>query len=110
MGDLKYRHGDVDLFDSELPKNAVKKPGTTVALGEATGHHHTLYPTDEKTKIELFEHVENLVKKTYVQITGGAAELRHQEHKTIKVEPGVYKIKIERTHNPFTKQINQVID
>lgn len=109
--EYKYRHGDVDFFaKATLPKEAEKKKGTTVALGEVTNHHHTLYKLSEDTKIELFEHVNNLITEQYVKITGGKAALKHQEHEVIVLEPDTYKVQIETELDPFAEQLRKVID
>lgn len=100
-----YRHGDVLLKPiSSIPSSAKekeRKDELTIAFGEATGHHHTLYGAP----VGLFEFDEN----RYLQIKE-QVELKHQEHKTLQIEPGCYEIIIEREYDPFEEQLKRVID
>jgi hypothetical protein len=103
------RHGDVGIFTiTSLPKDIKKARGTTIALGEATGHHHTLIKEDIGTQI--VKYVQELGDKVFFEIRNGKAKLTHQEHKTIILEPGIYEVDMEREFDYFTKQINKVID
>lgn len=108
---LVHRHGDVDLFAaSSVPKGAKKRKGTTIALGEATGHHHTLHKLDINTQINIMDYVQDLINQTFVEIQGGKAVLKHQEHAPLVIEPGVYEVKIEHGIDPWTKEYTRVID
>lgn len=109
MSKLYARHGDVDLFKlNNLPENLRKLDNTTVALGESSGHHHTIYPFNN-SKVSVYEDVANLVNK-YVKIEGGKAVIKHQEHEPIIIDEGIYKVQIEQGINPFTEQYQRVID
>lgn len=111
MNKKYYRHGDVNLIPiGTLPKGAklIKKVKEyTVALGEVTGHHHTIYPTknDKNTPIEVWEYggAEFLV-------ISEPKEFRHQEHEIEIIDPNVYRTPMEIEENPFTKTIEQVRD
>lgn len=83
--------GDVPIIKiAKLSDNAKKTNNRTVAYGEVTGHHHTIYGECEvyetKREIEgqLFPGLEVVVTET--------VELRHQEHDTIEMIPGIYFI------------------
>lgn len=99
-----YRHGDLLIREiKELPKDLKKLEHTTLALGEATGHHHTLI----KTKgVQVYEN-EQLLKFFVVK---EPTDLTHQEHKTIVIEPAKYEVIIEREFDPFSDLIRQVKD
>lgn len=76
----------------QIPTNAKKVPLRPLALGEKTGHHHSLMTLDEypvEDKAEMFE-VDG--KLFAVRITGDAVALVHQEHKPHLVgrENGVF--------------------
>jgi len=84
---MNYRQGDVLLIPiDEIPANLKKTKVVTLALGEVTGHHHTLntgaigYAEDEVSLADYIE-VEELL-----------ADLTHQEHDTIQVAKGRYKV------------------
>ena len=86
-----YRQGDVLLVRvDEYPKEAKKLDTLTVALGEVTGHHHTF-----KRGVEVME-----VNGDMWVVAEEEAELEHQEHSTIIVDPGIYKVRIQREYEP----------
>jgi hypothetical protein len=94
-----YRQGDVLLVQVDgCPEDAKKLDHMTVAWGEATGHHHSF------TKdVELRE------KNDMVWIVvDEPAELTHQEHATIVVDPGTYKYVRQREYAP--RQNRWVLD
>lgn len=102
-----YRHGDVDIKQvNELPKGLKKIKGTTLALGEVTGHHHTLIKERESQSILVFESAEGI---KYFQVSE-PTQLTHQEHDTLVIEPGVYEVKIEQEFDPFADEIRKVQD
>lgn len=83
--------GDVPILKvGNLSKNAKKTKNRTVALGEVTGHHHTIYgkcatyETMREIEGQLFPGLEVVVTET--------VELRHQEHDAIEMTPGIYFI------------------
>lgn len=97
-----YRQGDTLLKPIKaVPTGAKKKEGRTIALGEATGHHHTF----RQETVQLFEHE----GKTIVEVAEPSS-LEHQEHNALVVQPGVYQLIIEREKNHFTGAIEQVQD
>lgn len=103
-----YRHGDVNLLPvKEIPKEAKKEAEgkeRTIALGEATGHHHTLYGSVPNAIIAY-----GFDEQRYIEITE-PVELKHQEHKALTICPGYYEIKIEREFDYFEKSSRKVLD
>ena len=61
-----------------------------LAAGEVTGHHHAM--TDGG--VELLEHE----SKRYLRVPT-TADLRHEEHSTIPVAPGLYEVVIQREYD-----------
>lgn len=103
------RHGDVDIFRvTSLPKNLKMVKGSTIAFGEATGHHHTLFAEDLGTQIT--QYLDELSQKTYFKIEGGKALLKHQEHREIILNPGNYEVNIEQEHDYFLNEAKRVLD
>lgn len=86
------RHGDVVLLKVEkVPSDAKKLNGRReLAYGEVTGHAH---------RIDFGELFETKTGKLYCKI-GKTANLSHEEHKTITIEPGCYKVVIKRQYTP----------
>jgi hypothetical protein len=60
----------------KIPKDAKRIPARPLALGEATGHHHSVV-CDEADQVEMYEKG----GQTFVRIVGDGATVQHQEHK-----------------------------
>ena len=85
--------GDVLLTPRDkLPDGAKRIPGRTVAEGEATGHHHTF---TKEAEVYVLDDV------MWVVAEEPGAELHHQEHDTIWVEPGIYEVTKQVEPDPF---------
>lgn len=90
-----YRQGDVLLIPiSTIPSGKTKTRKCTLALGEATGHHHTIldgaigYADDEISTAE------------YITVEKALAKLEHQEHATIDLPRGNYQVIIQSEYTP----------
>ncbi len=85
------RQGDVLLQPSTVPAAAKRVALRPIALGERTGHHHSLMSCSETPIEELVEMYE-LDGKTYVRVLGEPSEvaLVHQEHKAAPIAPAEY--------------------
>lgn len=85
------RHGDVVVeIVGALPDDAkLIKNRKELAYGEVTGHAHRIDVGDlfETKNGELYLRVEKL------------SRLTHEEHKTVTLNPGVYKVMIKRQYN-----------
>ena len=82
-----YRQGDVLVIPvSTIPKGLKKTKKVTLALGEVTGHHHTIH----SGAVGYANDVDALVD--YLEVTEDAADLTHQEHSTIPVPKGTYQV------------------
>jgi len=114
--------GDVVLMKvDELPTGLKKKNGATLALGEHTGHHHTFYDSDlavaDKShnpvleglgskNVELYES-EN--RELFAKILEPVF-LKHQEHKSFKVDVGLYKVGIVQEFDYEEMEARKVVD
>jgi len=85
------RQGDVLLKPAAIPANAKRINLRPIALGEKTGHHHSLMTCTETPIEDLVEMYEK-DGKTYVRVLGEPAEvaLVHQQHKAAPVAPAEY--------------------
>lgn len=103
-----FRQGDI-LFESVskgLDNNNVEKLQTkTVALGEITGHHHSF---GKKDQVFLYKEIDKDVP-THISLQAPST-LTHQEHLSIQLPKGEYKIIRERSYNPFLKRIQRSMD
>lgn len=87
-----FRHGDVQIIKiDKLPDN-VKSLGKRkeLAYGEVTGHAH---------RIDVGELFETKNGELYLKVEK-LAKLSHEEHKTITLEPGIYRIGTKRQYSP----------
>lgn len=113
-----YRQGDVlivAISPDDVPRAAVplKREGgkAILAHGEVTGHHHAildpdvdLLTTDDDPLVTADEAAE-----LYLLVHGTEpVELTHQEHETIVVDPGAYKVVRQREYSP--ERIARVAD
>lgn len=95
-----YRHGDV-LVERvpSVPVNVKPIPAengrSVLAHGEVTGHHHSFAMGE---RVALFRE-DGSGGGMFLAVTGAApAALEHQEHTTIPVPPGDYRVAIQVTY------------
>lgn len=97
-----YRHGDVLLAAvSALPTDAKPALGLILAHGELTGHAHRIRETGVA---QLFTQG----AFTYLQVTGAKATLVHEEHRSIELPTGIYRVWQQREYTPTA--IRTVLD
>ena len=102
-----YRHGDLSFHSIAKPQNLKEEKFNgefILALGEATGHAHRL-KADPK-EVKLFRDFDGSL---ILQIDGKAI-LDHEEHKTIELAPGWYKMNNEREFNYWEMETQKVQD
>lgn len=94
------RHGDVILerinaAPRELKKLPLGERGVVLAEGEATGHAHRI----QAKSAELFLPPGN-DNGTRILVLRRPACLRHEEHKTLTIPAGIWKVRIKRQYSP----------
>lgn len=109
MKNKMLQQGDVLLRPIEVaPKNCKEikdMRGVVLAEGEATGHYHGIEGCEG---VALLEAPDN--KRYLVNSTSKTVDLKHQEHKTIPVPPGVFEIDQVREYDYFNEIERRVID
>ncbi len=98
------RHGDILLtrIDSLPEGEELKHDGEYVlAYGEITGHAHRL--TSEGMKVVKCDGI------IYMSLVI-PAPLTHEEHKTIEIPAGIYRLNHEREYDPFLEAVRSVAD
>lgn len=91
-----FRQGDVLIIrdDSAKPGKPIKRENGRVILahGELTGHAHAI----KAKSADLFEldEIDRLLKVTK------PVALEHEEHDTVKLPPGGYRIRIQKEYAP----------
>ena len=97
MKDTQYRQGDVFIERvSIIPKTATKqavKGAVILAEGEATGHAHAI----RSKSVSLYRTPE---LATYIEVEEAVALLEHEEHSTIALGKGMYRVKRQREYSP----------
>ena len=85
------RQGDVLLKPTSIPADATKVKLRPIALGERTGHHHSLM-TCVETPVEELVTMYEKDGLTYIHGSGefGDVSLVHQQHKAHTVDAGDY--------------------
>lgn len=97
---IHYRQGDVLVERiGSLPakcKKLDREHGRVVlAHGEVTGHAHAI--ADEH--VDLFE-TEKEAGVTFLEVRAAMAALKHDEHSTITLPPGNYRVTRQREYSP----------
>ena len=92
---LQFRQGDVLLVAvPAIPADAERQPRhgrLVLAEGEATGHAHAIAEPDAR---------EFRVGDERFVLVRSAAQLIHEEHATIDLPPGAYRVVIQREYEP----------
>lgn len=89
-----YRHGDVLIRQiASLPAGVQRRSGATLAHGEATGHRHQMQPAQA---VQLWERNGEL----FLEVIGASASLVHEEHRTIELSRGLYRVWKQREYRP----------
>ncbi len=95
-----YRQGDVLLVPvAALPRRTHPQDGPegrhVLALGEATGHSHTM----GADRVRCFR--EDGTGRAFVEVPGpDHAELVLQELDPVRFEPGLYEVRLHREYRP----------
>ncbi len=102
-----YRQGDVLIVAiAEIPSKVTEvartKRGVVLAEGEVTGHAHRIPSRSAK----LFRTEDDA---RFLRVTGTApVGLQHEEHGTVALPPGDYRVSIHREYTP--EAIRNVVD
>ena len=109
------RQGDVLMVKVDsIPANVKAIPGNsaTLALGEVTGHHHTLEAGVQGFSSEVEDNVKvtggERVLAEFVDVKTDGAELTHQEHDAIGFESGNWEAVRQFEYTP--KALQRVAD
>lgn len=95
------RHGDVILQQVDSTKGKQKKMKQCVlAEGEVTGHFHRLTG-------QVLESIHK--DERFVEVQGKEAVLTHEEHDTLKIPEGKYRVLIQREVD-LLGEVRQVMD
>ena len=102
-----YRHGDISFHPiSNVEGEEINHTGSFVlAEGETTGHKHVI-TVERPSDMRIFKDKEG----RFVLELLSEGQISHEEHKTIKIAPGVYRQNNEREFDWFSLKTQRVID
>lgn len=105
---IHVRQGDVLIERiAALPEKTtqIKREAGRIILahGEATGHAHAILE-----KNVFLHEAENHPGVTFLEIKDAVAALVHDEHTTISLERGIYRVTRQREYSP--QEIRRVAD
>ncbi len=107
------RHGDLLIVKIEyISTSLVETKSNVLAVGETTGHSHKLngqvivYENINKDTLGQLGGAENMTSlknavPSKLFVANSEQYLVHEEHKPLKIEPGVYAVINEREYDPF---------
>ena len=85
-----YRQGDILLKQvASIPVNAIRNRSAVILRGEATGHAHRI----------LSGYIYHRFQTMFVDARE-ATRLVHEEHATIKLPKGIYRVWRQREYTP----------
>lgn len=92
---MLWRQGDIYIETvSSIPEGAIEKQDAVLADGELTGHQHRI--KDLRSAI-VFENRGQL----FVDALADCAEVVHEEHGTIHLSRGCYRVWRQREYDPM---------
>lgn len=96
---MLWRQGDIFIETARrVPDGAAQQPHLTLADGELTGHSHRVANPDTAL---LFEHDGEL----FLQVIADRAEIIHEEHGTIELLRGDYRVWRQREYDPMAARL-----
>lgn len=94
--------GNVPLFEiPSVPKGAQPVQDRRIALGEVTGHAHTV-----EGDVAVFRLDDGL----YLSVGAEGAVVTHEEHGVMPIAPGTWRVGHQREYDAFEAAARQVVD
>lgn len=101
-----YRQGDVGIMIAVdgVPVGAEKvgmdNGRLILAHGEVTGHAHEVVCDGEASLYEVIEPGDVAEMRERFLVVSEEAQVRHEEHSTITLQPGAYRVIRQREYDP----------
>ena len=100
----QHQQGDVTFERlTELPVGTRKEAGRILAYGEATGHAHRLTDASDGLLVDIDGQL-------YLSVGAGGAQVLHEEHGTVRLDPGDYRIGTVQEYDHFAEEARPVVD
>jgi hypothetical protein len=111
---FQARQGDVFLEKiTSIPEGAEVKKDNIVAVGESQNHAHAVFGQVEilEKGNDIFLSVKEDSELRHILMANGiSTENWTKEHTEIKLQPGCYKVTLQRQYDPYEKAIVAVRD
>lgn len=102
MKDIKSQ-GDVTFIPVEEIKKGSRITDGIIARGEVTGHFHALADLNQA---ELYQCEDGM----YLSVGERGVSITHQEHGKVRLDPGNYKINIDKQFDYSSQALRNVVD
>jgi hypothetical protein len=100
---MLFRQGDIYIESVRcVPEGAAKQFSTVLAEGEATGHRHRI--RDFQTA-----NVFAAPGEMFIDVVADRAEIVHEEHATIALNRGVYRVWRQREYDPWAELQQRIV-
>ncbi len=100
---MLFRQGDIYIeWVRCLPEGAIKQFSTVLADGELTGHRHRI--RDFRTA-SVFD----ARGEMFIDVVADRAEIVHEEHGTIELNRGVYRVWRQREYDPWVDLQKRIV-
>lgn len=98
---MLFRQGDIYIeWVRCLPEGAIKQFSTVLADGELTGHRIRDFRTAS---------VFDARGEMFIDVVADRAEVVHEEHNTIELNRGVYRVWRQREYDPLAEFRNRIV-
>jgi hypothetical protein len=118
------QQGDILFYKEEIPKGEFERiPSPVIQEGESTGHAHRIRsnipmealrdasPAVVNTiDLSTWKLLRDKVTGTRYLKVGEPTEIVHEEHKTVTLPPGEYRIGIVQEYDHFKEEARRVVD
>ena len=112
VGEKIWRHGDLlltqiteDVYNTYMQKFD-PRANLVIAYGEATGHHHQLNAGKGTAQVLIDPTTQEAQAFSVDQET----ELVHEEHNTLNIPKGYYRVEFEKEYEPLEQAERQAYD
>jgi hypothetical protein len=111
---FQARQGDVFVEKVEsIPAGAIAKKDNIVAVGESQNHAHAMFGKHEilEKDGEIYISVKEEAELKHILLERGVSTDKWtNEHHSVKLSPGNYKVTLQQQFDPYAKKIVQVRD
>jgi hypothetical protein len=110
----QVRQGDVFIEAiTAIPAEAKAKESNIIAIGESMNHAHAMFgkATILEHGDDIYLNVEQESQLRHILMEAGVAtEKWTEEHQDITLQPGAYKVTLQRQYDPYAKAVERVLD